>query len=42
MWDIRKPDDEPPPPRTEEERRQLTVGDAGAFAEDNGHTDLKV
>ena len=42
MWDIRKPDDEPPPPRTEEERRQLTVGDAGAFAKDNGHTDLKV
>jgi len=42
MWDIRKPDDEPPPPRTEEERRQLTVGDAGAFAEDNGHTDLQV
>ncbi|WP_233543149.1 CpaF family protein [Sphingomonas edaphi] len=46
MWQIRKPSDEAAPEeaaeRTEEERRLMTVGDAGAFATQDLHTDLKV
>jgi len=46
MWQIRKPKDEATPEetaeRTEQERRLMTVGDAGAFATQDLHTDLKV
>jgi len=46
MWQIRKPHDEATPEeaaeRTEEDRRLMTVGDAGAFATKELHTDLKV
>ena len=46
MWQIRKPKDEASPEevaeRTEQERRLMTVGDAGAFATNELHTDLKV
>ncbi|MEO5774035.1 MAG: CpaF family protein [Sphingomicrobium sp.] len=48
MWQIRKPNraadpaNEPAPEMREEERRLLTVGDAGAFAQRDIHTDLKV
>ena len=46
MWQIRKPKDEASPEevaeRTEQERRLMTVGDAGAFAPTDLHTDLKV
>ena len=46
MWQIRKPKDETSPEevaeRTEQERRLMTVGDAGAFAPNELHTDLKV
>ena len=46
MWQIRKPKDEASPEetaeRTEQERRLMTVGDAGAFATNDLHTDLKV
>ena len=46
MWQIRKPHDQVTPDeaaeRTEEERRLMTVGDAGAFATNELHTDLKV
>jgi pilus assembly protein CpaF len=46
MWQIRKPKDETSPEevaeRTEQDRRLMTVGDAGAFATNELHTDLKV
>ena len=46
MWQIRKPQDQITPEeaaeRTEQERRLMTVGDAGAFASADLHTDLKV
>ena len=46
MWQIRKPKDQAGPEevaeRTEEERRLVTTGDAGAFAHNELHTDLKV
>ena len=46
MWQIRKPKDQATPEevaeRTEEERRLVTTGDAGAFAHNELHTDLKV
>ncbi len=46
MWQIRKPKDEAAPEavaeRTEEDRRLKTTGDAGAFAQPDLHTDLKV
>jgi pilus assembly protein CpaF len=46
MWQIRKPKDETSPEeaaeRTEQDRRLMTVGDAGAFATNDLHTDLKV
>ncbi len=46
MWQIRKPSDEAAPEesaeRREENRRLTTVGDAGAFATVDLHTDLKV
>ena len=46
MWQIRKPKDQVPPEevaeRTEEQRRLVTTGDAGAFAHNELHTDLKV
>jgi len=46
MWQIRKPKDETSPEevaeRTEQERRLMTVGDAGAFATNELHTELKV
>ena len=46
MWQIRKPNAEPTPEevaeRSEQERRLMTVGDAGAFAPTDLHTDLKV
>ena len=46
MWQIRKSKDETSPEetaeRTEQERRLMTVGDAGAFATNELHTDLKV
>jgi pilus assembly protein CpaF len=46
MWQIRKPKDKVSPEevveRTEEDRRLITVGDAGAFAHNELHTDLKV
>jgi len=46
MWQIRKPTDEAKPEevaeRTEQERRLMTVGDAGAFATNELHTELKV
>ena len=46
MWQIRKPKDEIAPEevaeRTEEDRRLKTTGDAGAFAQPDLHTDLKV
>ena len=46
MWQIRKPKDEVAPEevaeRTEEDRRLKTTGDAGAFAQPDLHTDLKV
>ena len=46
MWQIRKPKDEASPEetaeRTEQERRLMTVGDAGAFATNDLHTELKV
>ena len=45
MWQIRKPDrnlvEEKPEPSLEE-RRLMSVGDAGAFAKRDVHTDLKV
>jgi pilus assembly protein CpaF len=46
MWQIRKPKDQVSPEevaeRTEEDRRLMTTGDAGAFAQNELHTDLKV
>jgi pilus assembly protein CpaF len=46
MWQIRKPTDQATPEeaaeRTEQERRLMTVGDAGAFAPNELHTELKV
>ena len=46
MWQIRKPKDQVSPEevaeRTEEDRRLMTTGDAGAFAQPDLHTDLKV
>ena len=46
MWQIRKPKDQISPEevaeRTEEDRRIVTTGDAGAFAQNDLHTDLKV
>jgi pilus assembly protein CpaF len=46
MWQIRKPKDQAAPEeaveRTEEDRRLMTTGDAGAFAHNELHTDLKV
>ena len=46
MWQIRKPKDQVSPEevaeRTEEDRRLVTTGDAGAFARNELHTDLKV
>ena len=46
MWQIRKRNDEAVPEevveRTETERRLTAVGDAGAFAAKEAHTDLKV
>ena len=46
MWQIRKPKDQVSPEevaeRTEEDRRLVTTGDAGAFAHNELHTDLKV
>jgi pilus assembly protein CpaF len=46
MWQIRKPTDEATPEeaaeRTEQDRRLMTVGDAGAFAPNELHTELKV
>ena len=46
MWQIRKPKEEVAPEevaeRTEEDRRLKTTGDAGAFAQPDLHTDLKV
>jgi pilus assembly protein CpaF len=46
MWQIRKPKDQILPEevaeRTEEDRRLVTTGDAGAFAHNELHTDLKV
>jgi len=48
MWQIRKPSPDGPPAepgkveRSLEERRLMTVGDAGAFAKRDVHTDLKV
>src|SRR5688572_20153833 len=46
MWQIRKPKDQVSPEevaeRTEEDRRMVTTGDAGAFAHNELHTDLKV
>ena len=46
MWQIRKPKDETSPEevaeRTEQDRRLMTVGDAGAFATNELHTELKV
>ncbi len=46
MWQIRKPKDQVAPEevaeRTEEDRRLVTTGDAGAFAQNDLHTDLKV
>jgi pilus assembly protein CpaF len=46
MWQIRKPKDQVSPEevaeRTEEDRRLVTTGDAGAFAHNDLHTDLKV
>jgi pilus assembly protein CpaF len=46
MWQIRKPRDQVTPEeaaeRTEENRKLVTTGDAGAFAVQELHTDLKV
>src|SRR5688500_317179 len=46
MWQIRKPKDQVAPEevaeRTEQDRRLGTTGDAGAFAHNELHTDLKV
>jgi len=48
MWQIRKPNRDGPPvepgkaERSLEERRLMTVGDAGAFAKRDVHTELKV
>jgi pilus assembly protein CpaF len=46
MWQIRKPKDQAAPEevseRTEQDRRLVTTGDAGAFAQNELHTDLKV
>jgi pilus assembly protein CpaF len=46
MWQIRKPKDQAAPEeaaeRTEEDRKLMTTGDAGAFAHNELHTDLKV
>jgi len=46
MWQIRKPTDQVTPEeaaeRTEQDRRLMTVGDAGAFAPNELHTELKV
>jgi pilus assembly protein CpaF len=45
MWQIRKPaqsGSEAPDLQAEEERRLVTVGDAGAFAKRDKHTELKV
>src|SRR3990170_8809752 len=48
MWQIRKPDkggapvDPAKAERSLEERRLMTVGDAGAFAKRDVHTELKV
>jgi len=53
MWQIRKPGAPPPTPAADvpdrerserdfEQRRLMTVGDAGAFAKRDVHTDLKV
>ena len=41
-WQIRKGGAEEAAPRSEEQRRLLTTGDAGAFGEDQAHTQLKV
>ena len=42
MWQIRKAGADGAAPRSEEQRRLLTTGDAGAFGEDQAHTQLKV
>nr|WP_294851134.1 CpaF family protein [uncultured Sphingomonas sp.] len=48
MWQIRKPAEQAPveteqvAERNEEQRRLVTTGDAGAFAANSAHTDLKV
>src|SRR6187549_4028889 len=46
MWQIRKPREQASPDevadRTEEDRRLKTTGDAGAFGQNELHTDLKV
>ena len=46
MWQIRKHHEEVAPEevveRTEDERRLMTIGDAGAFAANDFHTELKV
>jgi pilus assembly protein CpaF len=47
MWQFRKPDtnaivEEPRPLPTQAERQLMSVGDAGAFAKRDVHTDLKV
>ena len=46
MWQIRKPREQASPEdvaeRTEQDRRLVTTGDAGAFAVNDLHTDLKV
>ena len=47
MWQIRKPREQQASPdevaeRTEQDRRLVTTGDAGAFAVNDLHTDLKV
>jgi pilus assembly protein CpaF len=48
MWQIRKPshlagaEDEEQRQRALDEHRLVTVGDAGAFAKSDEHTDLKV
>jgi len=41
-WQIRKGGADEAAPRSEEQRRLLTTGDAGAFGEDQAHTQLKV
>ena len=42
MWNVKKTAAADPPVRDEQQRRLLTTGDAGAFGEDQAHTQLKV